>query len=66
MEAGSDCTLFKKVDAVYYAGAISTPLGTKCEFHLVDEHIVGRMPKSLSFEEAAAMPLTTITAWEAL
>jgi hypothetical protein len=33
---------------------------------LVDERIVGRKPKSLSFEEAAAMPLTTITAWEAL
>src|SRR5215813_2929609 len=37
-----------------------------CEFHLVDERIVGRKPKSLSFEEAAALPLTTITAWEAL
>ncbi len=45
---------------------ISRPLGTNCEFHLVDERIVGRKPKSLSFEEAAAMPLTTITAWEAL
>ncbi|MGA9149904.1 MAG: zinc-binding alcohol dehydrogenase family protein, partial [Candidatus Nitrosopolaris sp.] len=40
--------------------------GTNCEFHLVDERIVGRKPKSVSFEEAAAMPLTTITAWEAL
>ena len=66
IEAGSDCTLFKKGDAVYYAGSISRPLGTNCEFHLVDERIVGRKPKSLSFEEAAAMPLTTITAWEAL
>ena len=66
VEAGSDCTLFKKGDAVYYAGSISRPLGTNCEFHLVDERIVGRKPKSLSFEEAAAMPLTTITAWEAL
>jgi NADPH:quinone reductase-like Zn-dependent oxidoreductase len=64
--AGSDCTLFKKGDDVYYAGSISRPLGTNCEFHLVDERIVGRKPKSLSFEEAAAMPLTTITAWEAL
>jgi hypothetical protein len=62
---GSDCTLFQKGDAVYYAGSISRP-GTNCEFHLVDERIVGRKPKSLSFEEAAAMPLTTITAWEAL
>jgi NADPH:quinone reductase-like Zn-dependent oxidoreductase len=63
VEAGSDCTLFKKGDTVYYAGSISRPLGTNCEFHLVDERIVGRKPKSLSFEEAAAMPLTTITAW---
>ena len=62
---GSDCTLFQKGDAVYYAGSISRP-GTNCEFHLVDERIVGRKPKSLSFEEATAMPLTTITAWEAL
>jgi NADPH:quinone reductase len=66
IEVGSDCTLFKKGDAVYYAGTISRPLGTNCEVHLVDERIVGRKPKSLSFEEAAAMPLTTITAWEAL
>jgi NADPH:quinone reductase len=66
VEAGSDCTLFKRGDAVYYAGSISRPLGTNCEFHLVDERIVGRKPKSLSFEEAAALPLTTITAWEAL
>jgi NADPH:quinone reductase len=66
VEAGSDCTLFKKGDAVYYAGSISRPLGTNCEFHLVDGRIVGRKPKSLSFEAAAALPLTTITAWEAL
>ena len=55
---GSDCTLFQKGGAVYYAGSISRP-GTNCEFHLVVESIVGRKPKSLSFEEAAAMPLTT-------
>lgn len=66
VEAGSDCTLFKRGDVIYYAGSISRPSGTNCEFHLVDERIVGRKPKSLSFEEAAAMPLTTITAWEAL
>ena len=66
VETGSGCTLFKKGDAVYYAGSISRPLGTNCEFHLVDERIVGRKPDSLSFAEAAAMPLTTITAWEAL
>ena len=62
---GSDCTLCEKGDAVYYAGSI-TRSGTNCEFHLVDERIVGRKPKSVSFEEAAAMPLTTITAWEVL
>jgi NADPH:quinone reductase-like Zn-dependent oxidoreductase len=66
LETGSECTLFKKGDAVYYAGSISRPLGTNCEFHLVDERIVGRKPDSLSFAEAAALPLTTITAWEAL
>jgi NADPH:quinone reductase len=66
VEAGSDCTLFEKGDYVYYAGSISRPLGTNCELHLVDERIVGRKPKSLSFEEAAAMPVKTITAWEAL
>lgn len=62
---GSECTLFRKGDAVYYAGSISRP-GTNCEFHLVDERIVGRKPNSLSFEEAAAMPLTSVTAWESL
>jgi NADPH2:quinone reductase len=62
---GSNCTHFDRGDAVYYAGSITQP-GTNCEFHLVDERIVGRKPKSLNFEEAAAMPLTTITAWEAL
>lgn len=66
LETGSACTLFKKGDEVYYAGSIARPLGTNCEFHLVDERIVGRKPDSLSFKEAAAMPLTTITAWEAL
>jgi NADPH:quinone reductase-like Zn-dependent oxidoreductase len=66
IEVSSDCTLFDQGDAVYYAGSISRPLGTNCEFHLVDERLVGRKPKSLSFEEAAAMPLTTITAWEVL
>jgi NADPH2:quinone reductase len=65
IEAGSDRRLFKKGDAVYYAGSISRPLETNCEFHLVDERIAGK-PKSLSFEVVAAMPLTTITAWEAL
>jgi zinc-binding alcohol dehydrogenase family protein len=65
MGTGSDCTLFKDGDKVWYAGSIMRP-GTDAEFHLVDERIVGRMPTSLSFVQAAALPLTTITAWEML
>lgn len=64
-EAGSECSLFKAGDEVYYAGSIARP-GTNAEFHLVDERIAGRKPKSLNFAHAAALPLTTITAWELL
>lgn len=60
---GPDASLFKVGDEVYYAGDI-TRSGTNQEFHLVDERIVGRKPNSLSFAEAAALPLTTITAYE--
>ena len=56
-------TLFKPGDAVYYAGSIARP-GTNSEYHLVDERIVGRKPRTLDFAEAAALPLTAITAWE--
>ncbi len=62
---GNDVSLFKVGDEVYYAGDITRP-GCNSQYHLVDERIVGRKPASLSFEQAAAMPLTTITAWEAL
>ena len=62
---GSDVTLFAPGDEVFYAGSILRP-GTNSEFHLVDERIVGSKPKSLSFAAAAALPLTSITAWEAL
>jgi zinc-binding alcohol dehydrogenase family protein len=62
---GPDVKLFKPGDEVYYAGAINRP-GTNVEYHLVDERIVGSKPKTLSFEEAAALPLTAITAYEAL
>jgi NADPH2:quinone reductase len=61
---GKDVTLFKPGDAVYYAGDVTRP-GCNSEFHLVDERIVGRKPKTLDFAQAAAMPLTSITAWEA-
>jgi NADPH2:quinone reductase len=62
---GPDVTLFKVGDEVYYAGAIDRP-GSNSEFHLVDERIVGKKPASLSFAQAAALPLTAITAWELL
>jgi NADPH2:quinone reductase len=62
---GADATLFRPGDAVFYAGDITRP-GTDAEFHLVDERIVGRKPASLDWANAAALPLTAITAWETL
>ena len=50
---------------MFYAGAIDRS-GTNAELHLVDERLVGAKPKTLSFAEAAALPLTSITAWELL
>lgn len=64
-QIGSDVTLFAPGDEVYYAGTIDRP-GTNQHFHAVDERIVGRKPLTLSFAEAAALPLTSITAWETL
>jgi NADPH:quinone reductase len=64
-EAGPQVSLFKPGDAVFYAGSIARP-GTNMAFHLVDERIVGRKPRTLDFAPAAALPLTAITAWEAL
>ena len=60
---GREATLFKPGDEVFYAGSNIRP-GTNAELHAVDERIVGRKPKSLSFAQAAALPLTSITAWE--
>ena len=62
---GPEVTLFKPGDEVFYAGSIQRQ-GTNSEFHLVDERIVGNKPKTLSFAQAAALPLTSITAWELL
>jgi zinc-binding alcohol dehydrogenase family protein len=62
---GPEVTLFQPGDEVWYAGSIIRP-GTNSEFHLVDERIVGHKPKSLDFAAAAALPLTSITAWEML
>jgi NADPH2:quinone reductase len=61
---GAEVTLFKPGDEVYYAGDVTRP-GSNSEFQLVDERIVGTKPRSLDFADAAAMPLTAITAWEA-
>ncbi|MBR8653287.1 zinc-binding alcohol dehydrogenase family protein [Achromobacter sp. Marseille-Q0513] len=62
---GSRVSLFKPGDRVWYAGALDRP-GANSELHAVDERIVGRMPDSLDYAQAAALPLTTITAWELL
>ena len=64
-EAGATTTRFKPGDEVFYAGDVTRP-GTNAQFHAVDERIVGRKPSSLGFAEAAAMPLTSVTAWEIL
>ncbi|RWU08408.1 zinc-binding alcohol dehydrogenase family protein [Pedobacter chitinilyticus] len=62
---GENVTLFKVGDEVYYAGDITKP-GCNAEFQVVDERIVGKKPKSLSDQAAAAIPLTALTAWEIL
>jgi NADPH2:quinone reductase len=62
---GPEVTLFQPGDEVYYAGDV-TRSGTNAQFHLVDERLVGRKPTTLDFAQAAALPLTAITAWELL
>ncbi|MBL6079844.1 zinc-binding alcohol dehydrogenase family protein [Belnapia sp. T18] len=62
---GAEVTLFRPGDQVFYAGAIDRP-GSNATHQLVDERIVGPKPRSLGFAEAAALPLTAITAWELL
>ncbi|WP_306207017.1 zinc-binding alcohol dehydrogenase family protein [Actinoplanes sp. RD1] len=64
-QVGSAVTLFRPGDEVWYAGSIARP-GTNAELHLVDERIAGPKPVTLDFAEAAALPLTAITAWESL
>lgn len=64
-EIGSAVTLFSPGDEVFYAGSIDRP-GTNSRLHVVDERIVGRKPATASFADAAALPLTAITAWETL
>jgi zinc-binding alcohol dehydrogenase family protein len=62
---GPSAQLFKPGDEVYYAGSIAKP-GGNSEYHVVDERIVGHKPRTLGFAAAAALPLTTLTAWEGL
>lgn len=65
IKVGSQVTLFKTGDHVFYAGSFIRP-GSDSEYQLVDERIVGNAPKNLTVAQAAAMPLTSLTAWEAL
>jgi NADPH2:quinone reductase len=64
-EVGDEVTLFQPGDEVYYSGSIARA-GGNSEFHLIDERIVAKKPKTLNFAEAAALPLTSVTAWEAM
>lgn len=64
-EVGEEVSLFKVGDEVWYAGDLNRQ-GSNAQFQLVDERIVGYKPKNLSFSDAAALPLTTLTAWELL
>ena len=62
---GDEVSLFQPGDEVYYAGDV-TRSGCNAQYHLVDERLAGAKPTTLDFAEAAALPLTTITAWELL
>ncbi|MCB0910451.1 MAG: zinc-binding alcohol dehydrogenase family protein [Propionibacteriaceae bacterium] len=65
LAVGADVTRFAPDDEVFYAGTLNRP-GGNSELHLVDERIVAHKPASLDFAGAAALPLTSITAWELL
>lgn len=65
LAVGGEVEHYAVGDRVYYAGDITRP-GSYCQMQAVDERIVGRMPKKLTYHQAAALPLTSLTAWEAL
>ncbi|WP_184804473.1 zinc-binding alcohol dehydrogenase family protein [Rhizobium leucaenae] len=65
VKVGPEVTLFRPGDEVFYAGSLYRS-GGNAELHAVDERLVGRKPASLNFAEAAALPLTSLTAWELL
>lgn len=62
---GNEVEYYNLGDQVFYAGDV-TRTGTNAELHAVDERLVGKKPSSLSMANAAALPLTSITAWEML
>ena len=62
---GEEASLFASGDEVYYAGDVTRP-GCNAQYQWVDERLVARKPTTLDFAEAAALPLTTLTAWELL
>lgn len=65
VHVGSECRLFRIGDRVFYAGERDRP-GCNSEYHAVDERLVARVPEGLAWEDAAALPLTSLTAWEAM
>lgn len=65
METGREVRRFRAGDAVYFAGDI-TRAGANSELCIVDERLAGAKPRTLDFAQAAAMPLTLLTAYEAL
>lgn len=65
MGLGAEVRAFKVGDEVFYSGELNRP-GSNAQLQVVDERLVGRKPESISFPEAAALPLTSITAWELL
>jgi NADPH:quinone reductase len=65
VDKGGAVSGFAVGDEVYYAGELERP-GSNAEYQAVDERLVARKPKSIGFAEAAALPLTSITAWELL
>jgi zinc-binding alcohol dehydrogenase family protein len=65
VETGAECRLFRTGDRVWYAGDVTRP-GCNAELHAVDERLAARLPAGLEWEEGAALPLTALTAWEAM
>lgn len=65
LATGAEVTFFRPGDKVWYAGSLLRP-GSNSEMHLVDERIASKMPTTLDYAHAAALPLTALTAWELL